>query len=284
MFLASIKKAVRRVRRQNNENFLRHAAGQVDGFLVSYPKSGRTWLRFALSCYFAKKHKLDFEPDLRSTFKVHPNFDRSPERGLNAFVGRSADSSLPLIAVSHRSYDEKLFGRRPVIFLVRDPRDVLVSAYFHETRHKHRFDGSIAEFLENDDYGLPAIIRYLNGWAAGLANHDALIISYEDMSADAAAQIRRILEFMGQPVDEAALDAAIEASRFDRMRRDEQKNGIPGHEYDRDDSESLRVRKGKVGGFDEYLGADDVERLMELCRTGLSPEARALITHTTLKL
>ncbi|MEP7350925.1 MAG: sulfotransferase domain-containing protein [Sphingorhabdus sp.] len=258
-------------------------AAEIDGFLVSYPKSGRTWLRFALSCYFAKSHGLGFEPDLRSNFRVLPNFDRTPDRGLGVFVGGD-DPGLPLIAVSHRSYAEPLFGHRPVIFLIRDPRDVLVSAYFHETRHKQRFEGSISDFLENEEFGLPHFISYLNGWAAGLSNHRALIVSYEDMSIDMKGQLCRMLEFMNERINEKALAAAIEASQFDRMRSDEQKNGIPGHQYDRADTESLRMRKGKVGGFADHLSVENIDRLKELCRARLIPQARTLITHTTLEL
>lgn len=282
MLIDAIKKPVRRLRRLRNDKALEAFVPGIDAFLISYPKSGRTWLRYLLSCYFAHAGKVDFEPDLRSTFRVLPNFDQDEERGLPAFVGKR--EGLPLIAVSHRPFDPRFFGGRPLIFKVRDPRDVCVSAYFHETRHKQRFDGDISAFIEDEQRGIPAIIAYHNGWAAQVAKGPSVVVSYEEMSEDTASAVTRILEFLGLDVDQAALASAIEKARFDQMKKNEKKTGIPGHEYDRSDDESLRVRKGKVGGYEEYLSDADVERVLQLCREGLSPEGRRLMAHTGLDL
>jgi alcohol sulfotransferase len=275
-----IKNAYRRVRRANNLRFLERAAPSVDAFLVSYPKSGRTWLRYLLSCYFADIAKLDFEPDLRNTFHIHPNFDRDAERGLPVFIGRERAVGFPLIAVSHRQFERRLFAGRPTIILVRDPRDVCVSAYYHETRHKHRFAGSVAEFIEDETYGVPAIVRYHNGWAEGLVGNRSLVISYEAMSNSTDATIRRILEFLDQPVDETALANAIEKARFSKMQKTEKKTGIPGHEYDRSDKDSLRVRKGKVGGFADTMSSAEADRVLSICAETLIPAAKVLMRQS----
>ncbi len=279
-----VKNIYRRVRRMRNLMLLERAAPSVDAFLVSYPKSGRTWLRYLLSCYFAQVAHLDFEPDLRTTFRVLPNFDRDAERGLPVFVGRSDAVSVPLIAVSHRQFTGQLFAGRPVIILVRDPRDVCVSAYFHETKHKHRFTGSISEFIEDDTYGVPAIVRYHNGWATGIEGSRSLVISYEDMSSHTDATIRQILEFLGQPVDEAALAKAIELARFSKMQKTEKKTGIPGHDYDRSDEDSLRVRKGKVGGYSDTLSEIEADRIIQICRDTMVPQAKSLMQRSGIAL
>jgi hypothetical protein len=275
-----LRKAFKRVRRMRNRVLLERAAPSVNAFLVSYPKSGRTWLRFLLSCYFARVADLGLEPDLRSTFRVLPNFDRDAERGLPAFLGREHKVALPLIAVSHLAFEPRYFAGHPTIILVRDPRDVCVSAYFHETRHKHRFSGTIAEFIEDETYGVPAIVRYHNGWADGLKSNPALVVSYEEMSGNTEAAVRRMLEFLKLPVDEPALRAAIESARFSRMQKDEQKTGIPGHDYDRSDTESMRVRKGKVGGFSDTLSPAEADRIIEICRQTLNPDAKELMRQS----
>jgi Sulfotransferase domain len=279
-----MKTAYRRVRRMRNHMLLERAAPSVDAFLVSYPKSGRTWLRFLLSCYFARVAQLGFEPDLRSTFRVHPNFDRDAERGLAVFVGQEQDVQIPLLAVSHRQYERRFFGGKPTIILVRDPRDVCVSAYFHETKHKQRFTGNIAEFIEDDIYGIPAIVRYYNGWAQGLAGSKSLVISYEEMSRNTAETVRAILKFLGQPADEAALADAVEKARFSKMQKTEQKTGIPGHDYDRSDNDSLRVRKGKVGGYADMLSPPEADRIIAICRDTMVPEAKALMRQSSVEL
>ena len=283
MITKAVKWALRLPQRRRDTRFLQDAIRRVDAVLVSYPKSGRTWLRYALSCYFAKVAALDLVPDLATTFRVLPNLDRDPVRGLPAFA-YGGNPMLPLIAVSHREYDRGLFADRPVVFLLRDPRDVVVSSYFHATRHKHRYHGTLKSFIRDHNQGLADLLRYLNGWAAGLAGHRHHVVSYEAMSDDPARAIRGILVFLGVPCDEAALTAAVEASRFDAMRQTEQQSGIPGHNYDRADSESLRMRKGKAGGFRDYLDPADIALIEDWCQSDLSSAARDLVRRTGMPL
>ena len=274
MFIDFLKKPIIGARRLRHDDRLSRAALDIDAFLVSYPKSGRTWLRFVLSHYFAAAAGLGFEPNLKSKFRVLPNFDMLRDRGLPAFVGKTPD--LPLIAVTHREYRPWLFHARPVIFMVRDMRDVTVSAYFHQTRQKHRFSGTISQFIEDRKLGVPSIIAYLNDWAARLDQLPSLVVSYEAMKADAPATVSHILRFLGHEPVPALVEAAVAAGQFDRMQSLEKERGMRGHKYDRSDDEALRMRKGKVGGYTEYLSEADVARIDAFCAERLTPAAQAL--------
>lgn len=285
MNMMSLKGVARAMRRRlRDEPPLRLAAARADAFLVSYPKSGRTWLRYLLSCYFAESAKLGFEPDLTSTFRILPNFDRDPVRGIDAFIGRTGEAGLPLILVSHLPYRERLFLDRPVLFLVRDPRDVIVSAYFHATRHKKSFSGDMAAFLDEPKYGMAALTAYLNGWAAGLAGRPHHLISYEHMLAEPMPAVAGILAFLGVEPQPEMLARAVAAAQFDRMRDKERDGGIPGHDYDRSDDQSLRMRSGKAGAFGEWLRPDQADLVLERCRSDLSPRALALLAATGVDL
>jgi Sulfotransferase domain len=274
VIIGAIKGSIRRVQRLHAERRLAGEAAAVDAFLVSYPKSGRTWLRYILSHYLAGYAQLGFEPDLATTFRVLPNFDLVPDRGLPAFVGKS--DRLPLIAVSHLPYAPAVFQQRPAIMKVRNTCDVAVSSYFHQTRQKRRFTGTIAEFIEHPLLGVPAIIAYLNGWAEALPERKHLVVSYERLKADPYKESAAVLDFLGVPVDRSLLEAAIAAGDFDRMRSLEVEEGIPGHVYDRNDGEALRMRKGKVGGYVEYLSAAQIGWIETMCESELSPAAQAL--------
>ena len=262
---------------------LARAAASTDAFLASYPKSGRTWFRFILANYLAATAKLDVDVGLHNMFTVLPNFDFDPVRGLPAFAFRGRQGT-PLVAVSHRSYDRFLFGRRPVVFMIRDPRDVLVSAYFHATRHKHRFSGDMRAFLDDPAQGTPALLGYLNGWAAGLKRHSHHVLSYERLSADPEGVTADALTFLGIGVDPTALARAIELSRFETMRDRERREGIPAHDYDRNDSESLRMRRGKAGGYVDYLDDDDIALIEAACAERLTPAAKQLAAAAGLSL
>jgi len=261
--------------------FLR--ARSVDAFLASYPKSGRTWFRFVLANYFAILAGVDTELALHAMFEYLPNFDLDPGRGLP--VRDSAGLAwLPLVAVTHKRYQRMLFQGRPVIFMVRDPRDLLVSAYFHETRHKQRFDGSMDQFLVDNGRGLPALQRYLNAWGAQLERHPHLVLSYETLSSDAFKATTDVLAFLGEREDASALRTAISRSRFDVMQGRERVEGIRGHSYDLGDDQSLRMRNGKVGAFTEHLSASQVTMIETSLRTGLNQGAKALVAKTGLDL
>ena len=132
----------------------------VNFFFNSYRKSGRTWFRFILANYFSSIYGLGIKVDLHNQFAVVPNFDFDAVRGIPSFKAKNWPAAMPLIPVSHHPYDSIFFRRRRVIFMIRDPRDVMVSAYFHETRHKHRFSGDMSTFLQDRKLGIPAWVRY----------------------------------------------------------------------------------------------------------------------------
>lgn len=270
--LEPLKVVVRHTRQRRKLATLRKLQKRCDAFLVSYPKSGRTWLRFLLSYYFAALRQNETELSLQAMFRILPNFDMDKTRGLPAYDFDSPKQN-PLIAVSHLDYDTTLFGSQPVIFLVRDPRDVIVSAYFHASNHKKTFAGDIGEFLQDDKYGLAHLINYLNGWAEGLSGRSSVVLSYERMRRDTADTVIPILDLLGVKVDKMILERAVEAADFDRMGSLEKKEGIPGHEYDRSDPNSRRMRSGKVGSFSEVLSPNEAQTIVDRCRSELNEKA-----------
>ena len=257
-------------------------AARADSFLISYPKSGRTWFRYVLSHYFASVAGVSGPIDLHNMFSVVPNFDLDPTRGIPAYRFRDKNGVIPTVLVSHLGYRASLFLRRPVVMMVRDPRDVIVSAYFHATRHKHRFEGSLSDFIKDRDQGMPAMIGYLNRWAEGLSNRDHFVLSYERLSADTEGQTEAVLGFLGCRIDRKALRDAVEAGRFEAMQDRERAEGIPAHDYDRNDVESLRMRRGKAGGFHDYLDDAQIAEVERLCATQLTSAAKGLIARTGL--
>jgi hypothetical protein len=257
---------------------LRAEARRSTAYLASYPKSGRTWFRFILASYLTDWLNLPVDLDLRTVFQVVPNYDLDRQRGLPAVLDRS---DLPLVLVSHLPYSALLFPPRPVVFMVRDAGDVMVSSYFHATRHKRVYSGEIAEFIRNPRHGLAHYISYLNGWARGLRGRKHLVFSYEQLWARPTDVTANVLEFLEIPVDEVGVARAVENSRFEVMRELEVSRGIPGHDYDRSDENSLRVRRGEVGGASRHLSPSDLEWIEHTLARELTPAARQLQAAST---
>ncbi|MGF1543907.1 MAG: sulfotransferase domain-containing protein [Parvularculaceae bacterium] len=241
---------------------LRAASKDAAALLVSYRKSGRTWLRYILSHYFNDVCEVGETINFRTIFRITPNLDLDPERGVRFFESGPARGKAPLVLVTHRRPNPFIMGAAPVVFLIRDPRDVMVSAYHHAVGHKGVFKGDIDEFLDNPDIGVDDLSTYLSKWAAALRTRSHVIVAYEDLSADPVPTLTNVIEFLGLTADRSRIEAAVAASSFDKMLDDEIKTGIPGHAYDAGAVNSRRVRKGKVGGYVDELTQEQASGIM----------------------
>lgn len=257
---------------------LRIASEAATAVLASYPKSGRTWVRFILAHYFAATAR-NPEVDTETMFAFAPNFDLDPTRGVPAFIRRAETVSIPLILSTHSRFATGIPPHLPILFVVRDPRDVLTSDFHHVTRHKQSFSGDMDAFLANNDQGLPEYIRYMNIWGRELRRRRHYLLSYENLVADAVSEMAGALEFMEQPVDRAALEQAVELSAFDKLRALELAKSIPGHAYDKSDPSALRMRRGQVGSFRDELSGTQRRLIEETCTSQLNETAADLLSH-----
>ena len=248
--------------------------------LLSYPKCGRTWVRVFLCKYYAQRDKIPFSEKL-----IMPRpFNRSPypsvyptHLGVPPFVSFGS-------FLKHLGVWQTLFSwihaikRSRVIFLVRDPRDVVVSYYFDATR-RSRTEGyasyTLGSLLRDDVFGINAIVRYMNAWYASRNRfRDFLLVRYEDLREHPEQEFRRILSFLSsEPINEDAFTAALEFSSFDQMRAMERagkmgRNIRPG---DAADEDSYKVRRGVVGGFRSHFTEADM-RFADEAVSKLDPE------------
>lgn len=83
------------------------------------------------------------------------------------------------------------------------------------------------------------------------------VITYESMRIDPVAALRKVVDRFELPLSGSEVESAVAAGSMDRMRQKEVERGIAGHDYDRSNPEALRVRRGKVGGFVDYMPAQD---------------------------
>ena len=74
--------------------------------------------------------------------------------------------------------------------------------------------------------------------------------------------LRGVLDFLGAAaVPDATIDRAVEFARFDNLRRAEAENRFDSamlRPAAGADPEAFKVRRGKVGGFRDYLSDADV--------------------------
>jgi hypothetical protein len=204
--------------------------------LVSFPKSGRTWLRVMLDA--AGVH-IDY------------THDRSGHQGQRHYT--------------EMEHDKSGYKDRRVVLLVRDPRDVVVSGYFQATKRIGVYDGSISDFIRDPKHGIEKIIIFNSDWlASATVPKDFHLIQYEDMHTRLREVLTGVIRFADPKRRMPDLDRVMELGRFENMQEMEN-SGELAKKYGRilkpgdpADVESFKCRKGKVGGYADYLSEDDI--------------------------
>lgn len=236
----------------------------TDVVVLSFPKSGRTWLRVLLAKYYSLQYDHKFVLNFFQ-YKKHISWK------LPYFFFHHAIED-DLTEIEQKGLSKRIKAK--TIILVRDPRDVVVSYYFQVTKRqvelKEQYFGdnnpSIEEFLRHPQLGIATIIRYMNEVYDLVKNQrgsDFLVVSYEQLHQNGEATIRKILEYAEmEEINDDVIKKAYEFGSFENMKKLEKGNKFtsptlkPG---DDKQPESFKVRKGKIGGYKDYLSQEDID-------------------------
>jgi hypothetical protein len=248
--------------RRNFSSRARELSGG-DVIILSIPKSGRTWLRAFLCAYFCRRFGLEFT--LRPGRYDLPGFPRvvfSHDLFEHRTKGDRWDRIRGKYLVPRRE-----LKRAKIILLARDPRDCFVSLYLQLTRRDPNAPAklrqkAVGEMLRDEKFGTRAMIRTMNHWLNEFSERDNFtLVRYETLRASPAEHFRDLLAVLGEPSPEANMfEEALEFSRFENMQKLEAAGAFDSnilHPGNVRDPESFKVRRGKVGGYREYLSADD---------------------------
>ena len=243
-----------------------HRDGDV--FLCSYPKCGRTWLRFLLTDYQLRLWDVDYPLTLKSFAPLSPN--------LTLFSGfrlrrPPVDAPIHRILGTHTELPG-LFRGLPIIVLRRDLRDVLVSFYYHRLA-RGEIRGDLESFLASP-WGLRHAIRYHNRWCKALKHFPegaVLALTYERLHAETAACVRDCLRFLGLEIRDALIDKSIAFAAAGNMRRLEERWGTLNFSPEdlRRDRHAFHVREARVGGHRQELSAAVSSSIGAALRAGL---------------
>ena len=267
---ASRRKAIERWLR-GREEFKK--LERSDWVLMSWGKSGRTWLRVMLSRAYQLKGNLDASELL--------DFDNLKQR----------DPQLPAVFFTHNNYlrdytgnqqSKRHFQGKRIVLLVRDPRDVAVSQFFQwqfRMRPNKKFINDYPphganidawDFVLDKEAGVPRIVDYFNGWAQAIPElRDVLVVRYEDMRKDPGAALAKILAFTGTDVTAEHVQEAVDFAAYDNMKKMEEDKFFKGSGArvkpgDKDNPQSFKVRKAKVGGYRDYFTEEQCAQLEQM--------------------
>lgn len=232
-FMKSLKSRINGIFRKEQQQI---------GTVISFPKSGRTWLRVML--------------------------DKLNIAMLYSHAGSEYNLSCHFANLPSPSSCEKQ-GKQ--LFLFRDPKDTVVSGYFQKSRRivENVYSGTISEFIRDPRYGIEKIVRFNLEWLSyyeRLGQYNHLSISYEALRRDPQRGLVAIYTYLkGYSPKIDLINNVVKETSFSRMQAQE-KSGELSATYGRilapankNDPESLKVRKGKVGGYIDYMTKEDID-------------------------
>lgn len=226
-----------------------------DLYLVSYPKSGVTWL----SCLLAYLG-LRLSNDNRevTVFNVQ---DYVPDIHVSRYI--NLDSQMPGLGfrvIKSHSYFNPDYKK--VIYLVRDPRDVIIS-YWYYLSTLGQYHGSLSDLLRAPEFGVDAWSRHVRGWLEETPPSTMInFIRYEDLKARPQFVLKHLLSLFGLYNQDELIDCALDALSFENMRNSEIEYSsfnptIP--------SDHAFMRKGKSGGWREEISESDLRFVENIC-------------------
>lgn len=255
--------------------------------IVSFPKCGRTWLRMMLGKALAHAYHLHSRDplEIQEFHRAHPE--------------------IPVIDIEHEgdpfnkapselNRDLRHLAGTRIVFLVRDPRDVVVSSWFEKSlrcgvKSRRRdgsynpngrtqlYSGTLEEFIDEPVGSLATLLEYYTLWFRQREDFSHFcLMRYEDLHSDLLTQLTKVVSALGiPPLPTESLRYGIEEAAFHKMRKLEAscETGnprlLPG---DLNNPESFKTRKGVVGGYREYLSESAIISITQRIRDSLPEE------------
>lgn len=245
-------------------------------YIISYPNSGRTWLRALISRY--KQHLLEIS---EFNIKLHAYFSQVPYSPQYIFYhGRAGELPKRTIwqglmgATTQYPFDLSFCEDSPLVYLLRSPKDILVSNYFEMTTRQRKFRGNISSFIRNPRFGLDRVIAFYNFLQTQEPlGSRILTIQYEQLHNDPADVLHKILSFSKTEIDEVKIEESVKFSHIDSMRELEMRDELirPADVNANRDSRVRKIRKGKVGGYREMLSPKEIDYINRHLTSKLHP-------------
>ncbi len=234
-----------------------------DVIVSTYPKSGTTWM-------MQMAHQISFlgEGDFKHQYdvvhwpdKLVPIEDNIEIDDMS--VVEASPSSMRVIK-SHLETDFIPYApEAKYISVIRDPKDLLVSAAMFENGFNKMLFGDIVpidsfvdSFLSNSFIYQPWH-EFIHSWWAINDRDNVLVVTYEEMKADANAMIQRVSDLMGVSLTEEQSAKVLDKTSFKYMKDNEDKFAQPAWE----EGFVPLLRSGQSGNAKELLTLEQQQRI-----------------------
>jgi Sulfotransferase domain len=222
-----------------------------DVYIVTYPKSGTTWMQRALQQLLSDgrtefRHITDVSPWIEKMAVYRPDFVHTLRR--------------PRCFKSHLRFEELPRPGR-YIYVMRNVKDVLISYYEHAVYIDHfrgSFDQFFGDFMRGRvDFG--TWFSHIESWWPHRNDPNVLFLTYEELHDDLASALRRVCDLC---------EIRFPEERLAEIRRNCDVTSMKALEHKFDPRlqsfvAGSFIREGKTGGWQRALDAS-IARTLDL--------------------
>lgn len=256
----------------------RHRTTEV--FLIGYPRSGTTWTRFLLGRYIQNLCNTS-ELKLFATYDVLGRCERAclgPSMNFSHGGLRWFEHSLE--DLNYESFIAPYLAKK-IVLLTRYPLDVVVSNWAYDHHISERYTKELSEYMREPLLGLARCIHFNNLYVTFRSNSEDFFLSkYENLTADTRESMKALISFLKLPMREEMLSEAVEYASFENMKHIQaEKGNKETSKYkskffqvgNPENPEAHHIRKGKVGGYHDYLTKEEVKKYEAIVANEMDP-------------
>ena len=251
-------------------------------WLASYPKSGNTWFRVFLTNLLSTSDTPANINDLAETSisSSRKNFDDYTGLSSADLTFEEIDKLRPdVYRMQSKESEELLFKKvhdrfyfvdenqplfpseisKGVVYLIRNPLDVLVSFAYHSAKPVDKmiksFNNPDYAFCQRDDMLMNQLRQLLGSWSDHVGSwteQDFIpihVLRYEDMINETEKSFKKAIRFIGIEKTDKEIREAIQKSDFNVLSKQEKESGFKEKMIK---SKSF-FRKGEIGDWKNHL-------------------------------
>ncbi|XP_064596297.1 sulfotransferase 4A1-like [Liolophura sinensis] len=235
-----------------------------DIFVVSFPRSGTTWTQ---ELVYMVANDADVEKassmNLEARFPYLEDHENSPENLKTAESPRFIKSHLP-----YRLLPKEIETKKPkIIYVMRNPKDMVVSFYHLWLKLRARYRGQFSDFCElflQDNLMFSPWTEHVKEFWERRDEDNILFLKYEDLHMNLSHEVERISKFLNKPLTPEQVVTIVDHCSFDSMKKNDKVNyrwwderGITAN------IGTSFIRKGRVGDWKNFFTPELDQRMSE---------------------